>query len=850
MMTTNAEEHDTVTIMEQGTISKDVDSNLNVLLPKQYLDRCVNDKIQHAIQSFLSRPIPIFQGTWASTASRGTILNTNIFPKDLLGSFTNNTYKLDGFVSLSATIVYRVQVNSVATQAGALIAHYVPYSEYMNSHTQWYSASGVTDIVGASGCRRVEMNLANETAMEIRVPLSGPYAAFNLVTGQGSFGSITLSVYSPLSSQAASSCSFTILAWFEDVDVRFPTSATLTTNFAQVGSEMKKMQRTGVISSATGQIGRGIAQVLPVVGLGWLSSPVSMLADGAEFILKALGFSKPAVEAPNALMKIAPTRFFLNGDGADTSHKLAISATNALTCVTGWAGTDIDEMRLDYVAGRPCFTRAFNWSTTDAADTQIFAIPTGPLYTQVLSTKIANAWVRTVSMPLCAKVASMYSMWRGDLVFTFRVVKTQFHSGRLIASFRPYSYTDTTRTQAQPAYNYFTELDLSLGTDFTFRVPYVATRPFLFTNYDMDNAFASSDVRNSATGTMTISVMNPLIAASTVASTVEVLVEVHMENATFVSPVKPRHLPYGIPNVAQVGSAPRVVKGKSASEITPDAIVLTEHGMCVGEAALSLRHLLKQFYPLATVTLNSQAATASAPGQSGKAFTLYPWAPVIPQLGSITATTVNNQKPSYANVYTYGTTVISEIPDMYSNLYCNYAFFRGSIRYKIVVTKKSTAFDSELPIRVLMNTWTQDSSGSYTPSMQTATPANTNGTYSNLGSGPIQPVYDVAATTAGSTAYQVGFVETELPIIYNKDGIVEFEVPFYNSGHSVPTNYGLNNPSTMRSIVYPVPQVTVFCEAFPTCTVQIYRGVGDDFEFGALLGVPQHAVWQLMNPPT
>jgi hypothetical protein len=850
MMTTKSEQHDTVTIMEQGTISKDVDPNLIVSLPKQYLDRCVQDKDQHAIQSFLSRPIPIFQGTWSSTAIKGTVLNNNVFPKDLLGSLTNNTYKLDGFVSFSATVVYRVQVNSVPTQAGALVAHYVPYSEYMNSHTQWYSSGTTTDLVAATGCRRVQMNLANETSMEIRVPLSGPYASFNLVTGQGSFGSITLSVYSALSSQAASSCSFTILAWFEDVDVRFPTSATLTTNFAQVGSEMKKMESTGVISSATGQIGRGIAKILPVVGLGWLSTPFNLLADGAEFVLKALGFSKPSVEAPNTIMKIAPTRFFLNGDGADTSHKLAISASNALTSIPGWAGTDIDEMRLDYIAGRPCFTRAFNWSINDIADTQIFSIPTGPLYTQVLSTKIANAWTRTVSLPLCAKVASLYSMWRGDLVYTFRVVKTQFHSGRLIASFRPYNYADSSRTQLMPAYNYFTELDLSLGTDFTFRVPFVSTRPFLFTNYDMDNALSSSDVRNSASGTMTISVMNPLIAAGTVASTVEVLVEVHMENATFVAPVKPRHLPFGIPNVAQVGSTPRVVKGKNASEITPSAINLTEHGMCVGEAALSLRHLLKQFYPLATVTLNSQAATATLPGQSGKAFTLFPWAPVIPQSGSITATTVNNQKPSYANVYTYGTTVFNEIPDMFSILYPNYAFFRGSIRYKIVVAKKSASFDSELPIKVYMNTWTQDSQGPYTPSMQIATPANTNGTYTLLGSGPIQPVYDVAATTAGSSTYQPGFVEIELPIIYNKDGIVEFEVPFYNSGHSVPTNYGLDTPLSMRSIVYPVPQVTVYCDAFPTCTLQVYRGVGDDFEFGALLGAPQHAAWQLMNAPT
>lgn len=848
-MTTTSETHDTFTIKEQGDVSKDVSPIALRSLAEEYLDACVpNDP--HTIIGFLSRPIPIVQGTWQSSSTKGTTLNISTFPNVLFGALSNNINKLDGFVSFKATVKYRVQVNSVPTQAGALMAAYIPYAPYMNSHAQMFMNNTTTDLVASSGCRHVTMNLANSTALELAIPFTGPYASYNLATGQGSFGQIGLSVYSPLVSQTSTSCSYTVLAWFEDVDLRYATSAPLSTQIAQIGSEMKKMEKTGVISSATGEIGRGIAKVLPYVGLSWLSAPTTMLADGAEFVLKALGFSKPSVEAPNVLMKIAPTRFFLNGDGADTAHCLALTSNNCLTTPTGWAGTDEDEMRLDYICARPCYATSFNWATTDIADKQIFQIAVNPLYTQALSTKLANTWVRTTSMPLCAKIATLYSEWRGDLVYTFKVVKTQFHSGRLIVMFKPFEYSDTTRNQLQPAYNYMAELDLSLGTDFTFRVPFVATRPFLLTNYDMDNTLTASDARNCATGTVCISVMNPLIATANVSSAVEVLVEVSMENATFTSPVKPRSLPFGVPNVAQVGATPRIIEAKKPSEVTASNISLLPHGISVGEAALSLRHLLKRNSKVAEIQLNAQAATATLPGQTGTAFTLFPWAPVQPQVGPITATTSNNQKPSYRNVYTYGTTIITQECDMFSNLYPMFAFYRGSMCYRIVVRKKGTNFDSELPINVFINNYTQDSAGAYTPAMQVANPANSGGSYTNLGSGPIQPVYDVAATNAGSSTYQPGFVEDALPIIYNKDGIVEFKVPFYNTSHSCPTTYGLSTPLTMRSMFYPIPQVTVQCDAFVGATVTIYRSVGDDFSFGSLLGCPQHAVWQLMLPPS
>jgi len=303
----------------------------------------IGEKTTHSIPDFLSRYVIISQGTWQSSSTPGAVLVNMTFPKQLFNtgaySVTQNINKLDGFVGLKAKVRVRIEVNSQPFQAGMLLLHYLPYSEYMQSHTQWFATNTSTDLVASTGCPHVIMNLANTTSMEFCTPYISPYLFFNLPTGQGSFGNVVISVLSPLSSSAASTASYTVWARFEDIDLRYPTDAPLTTNFAQIGTELSTMESRGTISSTVGAVGRAASAVLPWVGLGWLSSPVASLASGAESVLKMLGFSKPVVEAPVTRIKNSPTQYFFNHDGADTSHKLGLSAANALTQYSGWAGT-------------------------------------------------------------------------------------------------------------------------------------------------------------------------------------------------------------------------------------------------------------------------------------------------------------------------------------------------------------------------------------------------------------------------------------------------------------------------------------------------------------------------------
>lgn len=832
----------------------------------------------HSISDFLSRYVIISQGKWDSSQTRGTVIENLVFPKQLFNSgaytVTQNVNKLEGFVGLKAKVRVRIEVNSQPFQAGALMLHYVPYSEYMESHTQWYSTATTTNTIAASGCPHVVMNLANTTSMEFCTPYISPYLFFNLPTGQGSFGNVVISVLSPVASQASSTVTYTVWAKFEDIDLRFPTDAPLTTSFAQIGTEMSAMENRGTISGTVGAVGRAVSSVLPWVGLGWLASPVASLTSGAEKTLKHLGYSKPTVEAPVTRVKQAPAQYFLNHDGADTSHKLGLSGENALTQFSGWAGTDIDEMRLDYIASRPCYMTTFKWSDTDAADTSIFLRPVAPLWTQTPATQVTNAYMRTTNMPLCARVASFYSTWRGTMVYRFRVIKTQFHSGRLRISFRPYVYADSATIQNMPAFAYTEEIDLSSGTDFLFKIPFVSVRPWLHNYYDLATAIASGDARNSATGVVQISVINPLVAASTVSSTVEIVVFASMEDAQFGAPIRTPYTPYGIPNVAQIGSNEAQIGKPTLVPTTPDSqavsradLSLLPYASCMGEVISSFRQLAKRFSLVGKIHLGaSLPATETTPGSSCNGFVIYPWAPVTPSNGSIAVNAAGTMVPTYYNLYRYGNatpfTDIWQTNDIYSQLYSMFAFFRGSIRYKITVNTPGTAYNASAPVRVFINNIAAPNSGNWTPPMQ-ITPAVGSNPSGNLGTGPLQPLYDIAPITTLTPlktgfAYQPDLVSSCTVVYPDKEGTIEFEVPFHASGPFCPTNYGQVNPTDTRSIFNPFPVVTVIGSSrfplanatFPGTSFEVYRAVGDDFSFGGLLGSPGTALWQSAVGPT
>lgn len=803
---------------EDGTVQSDkyVADEVDIL---QHLGGTVGRTSEHTLKDFLRRPVIMKQGTWGATDTVGKELWKADFPGDLL-NYAQNAAKVGGFVGMRARVRVRVQVNSQPFQQGMAILSFLPYAEYMPQHADWFykctpvSAPTSANMVAVSSLPHVLLNLANQTAVEFITPYVSPYIYVNLVTGQGCFGRMCLHALTAVTSNATSSVGYTVWANFEDVELVWPTDAALTSKWAQVGGEMTDMEKSGVISSAISNVGSLASSVLPSLGLRALVKPVSLFSNTAANVAKLFGFSKPSVQAPVTRVLQAPARYFLNCDGSDTSHKLGLSAANELQTFAGFAGTDKDEMALSYIASRPAVIQSVLWDTNDAEDTQLFAIPLTPYSLGEKGAATTTDKMVMDSLSPAARLATMFALWRGDFVFDLHFVKTQNHSGRLRISTRLYNYNASSPSlDVMPGFTETADIDLATASTVRYRVPWAAVRPWLMTEIERGFSLTAGDACNYCMGQLQVTVLNSLVCAPQCSSEVTIVVFAHMENAQFAVPIQPTVLPYGLPALPEVSGTAQVGGVEKRREVSEDhkismPLSVPPASFCTGEVSASIRQLLKRFMLVQSGEFAGKDATETVPGSSGYLYVLRPWRMCAVPTGAISDT-------APAKVYT----------DYFSHFAPMYAFFRGSMRFKLVFTAYSPRFDKTLPVTVSIN----------------------NSTINKIATNPaatdtkalFAPIIDTTNTTAPkSKVYERHFGESGIPIFLDKEAAVEFEVPYYSTGHMVPTNYSADSLANHRISITPIPYVTIHHPHLKGCNYRLYRACGDDFSFGGLLGSP------------
>lgn len=283
----------------------------------------------HTIKDFLSRPIRVTSNLWTESNTQGQQLFTANFPETLISNPMFRS-KVEGFVGLRANMRVKLQVNSQPFQQGRLLMHYIPYAQYMPDKVAMINYS----LHGRTGCPRVDLDLSVGTEIEMLIPYVSPHAYYNLITGQGSFGAIYLTVYSQLRDPAAAngSVEYTIWVYLEDVDIQYPTGANVFTGsspnkislakeieqgvdyakmrkaltdkaylndveqaFAQMGPELKEIKDQGTISKGLGQLGSSLSTFssLPIIG-PYLRAP-AWLSKAASNIAMHLGDRKSVV---------------------------------------------------------------------------------------------------------------------------------------------------------------------------------------------------------------------------------------------------------------------------------------------------------------------------------------------------------------------------------------------------------------------------------------------------------------------------------------------------------------------------------------------------------------------------
>lgn len=544
--------------------------------------------VDSSFQDWMGRPGLLSSGSLAITDGPTTFSHLRLF-KDLIET-PYYAEKFAGRFMINADVKVKLQVNANRFIMGRYILAWLPdggatgdiRTHWTNMHR--HSKTAITQLP------HVEIDLATQTEVELCIP----YTSFMLgymqgnkagATSYGDTGSIFLYPYSPMVTTAGSaSVAYSIWASFENVEfggVAIPQ--------ADIVAKEQMAVSNGVVSSALNKISR-TANILGEIPL--LSAMASTTSWGAAILSRAAriwGWSKPS--EIGAVTRVTPYLLTYNSvcDTADTAQPLSLFADNHVSVAPGFAATDQDEMSFSYIKSIPSYLGTFPWASTASKDVNLLTWVVSPFNANVPSTVSGVVFNNYTPM---GYLASQFAYWRGGMTFTLKFVKTEFHSGRLMVSFNPYSRLTTAaapaNTVALSNYTLRQIVDIRLQSEMRFTIPYQSVLPW--TRW------------SDAIGTFEVSVLDKLVFPATVPGTIQILLEVSAADDFEVAcPIAYQNVEIASVWEYQSDIAPIIsATDLGGSTLTSDTVADSEY--CIGEKVSSIRSLLKRYDCCANIT--------------------------------------------------------------------------------------------------------------------------------------------------------------------------------------------------------------------------------------------------------
>ncbi|AYW51545.1 structural polyprotein, partial [Myrmica scabrinodis virus 2] len=628
------------------------------------------DDSVHSVISFLKRPQLLSSFRWASTAERSANLFTPagrtdglLVPTGLFQSHPMIARKLDGFTSFRATCVLKLQVNSQPFQCGRLLMAASPVPGLLGNRNRFI----FSHVSNAQNLNHVQMDIAKDTEVELRIPFISPYNSFDLIDGKFDWAEVRILVYSPLNAVAATCLQCLVYGHFEDIEMGAPTSGSVKQQSrmpsARAIDETKKKEARGGFTGALAQLGS------------------SVINGGAKLAIAAMGWSKPILASPSQVVLERPTEGFNYMDGVDQSIVLGMTGSNAIEPIPGLVGTAIDETAFNTLKRIPQMVSAFTYSdkiitceNTDRNPVMLWQCAVSPscnvpacyyLIPQADSTTgVVNPYQLSWKQPTTLNyITAPFLYWTGSLVYTFKFIKTDFHSGRVEISYHPFVNTVATD---RFDYVYRTVVDLRKNSEVSVTIPYIAAQPWKRISTWLDpinpDPPAPGRLKDVICGMLYVRALTPLICATSIISpNIEVCVEMRAGDDFEVSgPVTSKFLPFSFQNPKQ----------QSADFRVPSSIGRIYEYWARGTAIAQMRGL--KDFPLVSVNINGDLTRASNEAFANARiwYLVLKWENIYPTLANVDQEKYAFIYSMWSNGYSYTQDVIIDNPNNNDILYC------------------------------------------------------------------------------------------------------------------------------------------------------------------------------------
>lgn len=758
-----------------------------------------------SIASFLMKPIRLQSSTISNTDVLTTLLYDGIMPKTYFTTSALPADKVRGLFGSRFTMVMTLQINATRFQQGRYMLYWVPFGgvrgqsdktvAWVNSHTG--------RLQSRTQLPHVEIDISTQTSVQLKIPFSSvntcwPTGAISDVNDFGALGQLRLVPYMPLRAGSGDiSANYTLWMHLEDFEpygnVVPQAGVTVTKKrYAKNASEMEQQEAgVGPIGGMLAKVSKASSILSPIPIVGQYASGVSWATDVLSRAANVFGWAKPINLAPTHRYYTETSCNLTTVDGIDNSNSLSLTSANKVTDLVGFSNKKEDDMTIAAIAMRPAYTYGFQWPDTASSGDVLSVVQIKPHdFLESVSTGGRDYFFLT-PLQFCSQ---MFDYWRGSLQYTFKIAKTEFHSGRIVVAFSPENKKSTfsVATLTSSDFIYREIIDLRHCNEFTVTVPYMGTS--LYKSTWTDTLIDLDD----KVGALFVFVLDPLVAPDTVSSTLDFVVEVSggpdIEFAVPTSRITMNPAHNVTPQSGWLSSEPSAndteVVDIGNSKVGPPILDFAEAS--IGERIVSFRALLRR----------SNVVTYTDQPYTGKIY----W-------------TINPHFWNSRNV-TSPTDFVST--DLHSVLSSVYLYARGGLRYKILTTsliKETNPVNDQY-------WYAQLATNSYPVSKHITMAAN----FTSTGNNTNQPMSTSNYYIAHSTDRKM----------------LEVAVPMYSSEMMINTidcmvGDTLIPDSLNRDSVAPKYAINVSCNRVWATTElpnTILKATSDDFTFGGFVGIP------------
>lgn len=730
---------------------------------------------QDYVKAFLARPIHIDTINFSTTSARGDTLYSHVLPNNDFYASTSTLWssKLSGFMGIRATAVFRFVVAANRFVQGRVLIHFLPG----HADIDWEKAHN-RNLMTRTQQPRIEINVNRDTAAEIRFPYIAPSTHYNLVNFEGRWGRLFATVYSPLIGSAGN-LDINVYLHFEDVDLVVPT-------IPQSG-RFKEQEKLGPVSGPL-DVSAKVANALShIPSLSAIARPAAWFLSYAKKTAQSFGYS--VANNSDHFLRVMPAgqAYSVTNDGQRVLFPMSNSSKNEVDVLSGFAGNDLDEMSLEYFVQRPAYFANYSLSMSDPTGFRITTIPVGPITYLLPIQNYAASHMPGImyTMAPVTFVSQMATQWRGSLVFNFKFVKTEFHTGKIGFVFVPGVTISVNYSQTNWLFRQI--VDIKDTDEVHITVPYTALTPWT--------------LRTDYIGSLQVFVVNPLNAPPTVSSSIDILVEVAGGEDFAVAGLSGMSMAAASQQdfVPQSGMFKDDTRIKSftigGAVIKPRNLDAERY--CVGEALTSVKHFTNKF----TRCFGGSVAQNNPTIANCRTLTFRPFA-----IGGVitNGATVTVQACSMGGTYM----------DAFSSCY---SISRGSMYFDLYSTDGTNwiqySFNSKNP------------GGSYSPYE-----------YGTLALG-IVPIPNNQVLVDGQASVTTGHVVFSTPqwsvghsryTRCDNTDLPRLKIPF--------------EPQLFVTLSNPVANVTYKRS-------RMYKATGDDYQLGGFVGVPaMYVLGDIINP--